>query len=158
MKKVILTIASILALAAGSQAQTLQTSTYVEKTHYSPKVGTSVGYQFTNKFELGGFYQKAVEDQLAEAQPRIIEEEFYGAFVACPIWDSRAASLKFNIRTGVSNGENFVITPSVMAKSSPIPQVSIGGGVGIRAFRPTLMATVSLNLSAKSKTSFLALK
>lgn len=157
MKTLIITLLLSLTVLM-SQAQSIQTSTYLERTHFSPKMGTSLGFEFENQFEAGGFYQKAVDNNLAqEGSPAIIEEEFLGAYIACPLMMRRTTSLKINIRTGVSNGENFVITPSILAKYQPIPQISFGGGFGVRAFRPTLMASVCISL-AKPQMDFVAMK
>lgn len=138
---------TLLLITSGLSAQNLQTSTYVEQTRVSPKLGTSIGYEFSDAIEVGAFFQRAAEQQEAEAgRPLRSENQFYGAYFAYPVFARKMADLKFNVRTGVSNGENFVITPSLMANFKPLKNISIGGGVGTRAFRPTYMASIRISL------------
>lgn len=153
MKTVTITkilLIAILTLSAISniKAQGLQANTYVEQTHVSPKFGTSIGYEFADRIEVGGFFQRAsVQAEAEYGRPLSSENEFYGAYFAYPLVAARNATVKFNVRTGVSNGENFVITPSLMASYSPFRLVAIGGGVGVRAFRPTGMATITIRIN-----------
>lgn len=160
MKKFIVAAAFILVMNLASFSQQLEASTYLEQTHVSPKVGTAIGYQFggTYSFEVGGFYQRSTVELKAEAgRPLKSENEFYGAFFAYPLLDKKITSIKFNVRTGVSNGENFVITPSLLADLKPLKNVSFGGGIGIRSFRPTYMASIKIKLNpANNNGSYLA--
>lgn len=138
----------VLFVAAHLNAQHVQTTTYIEQTHISPKLGTSVGYSFADHIEVGAFFQRATEQQ--EAEPgRLLksENEFYGAYFAYPVFSRRMADIKFNVRTGVTNGENFVITPSLMATFKPLKNINIGGGIGTRSFKPSYMATIRINLN-----------
>lgn len=148
MKKVRLTLTALLVAAVTAvSAQGVQASTYMEKTHISPKLGTAVGYAFNNAIEVGGFYQKStVELQAEKGRPLMSENEFYGAYVAYPLVGNQKANVKLNIRTGVSNGENFVITPSFQGNLKATKLISIGAGVGVRSFRPTMMASLKINL------------
>jgi hypothetical protein len=139
---IILILVSFLSVGQG-----LEASTYIERTVVSPKLGTSIGYVFDNNFEVGGFYQQSAEGISSEQpKPFLYEKEMYGAFVACPLVASRKANLKLNIRTGVSNGENFVITPSFQGNFQAARMVTLGAGVGVRALRPTMMASLKINI------------
>ena len=158
MKKVIITklvVLVFLLILVGSsfaQGQGLQARTYLEHTHISPKFGTSVGFIFGDQIEVGGFFQRAaVQEQAEYGRPLQSENEFYGAYFAYPLLAGEMAAIKFNVRTGVSNGENFVITPSVMTSYRPLKNLSVGGGVGVRAFRPTYMASISIRLNTDGK-------
>lgn len=148
MKKLTALISIITFLLTVSlSAQNFQAGTYIERTHISPKMGTSIGYSFDSKIEVGGFYQSATaEVPTREDGMRIYEEQFYGAFINYPIAGNQKANLKFNIRTGVTNGENFLITPSILGNYQILHRIMIGTGVGIRTFRPTLQASIKLNL------------
>ncbi len=148
MKKPITTLLILILSIGFVQSQGLKATSYVEKTFMNPKLGTSVGYEFNNILEVGGFYQHISQQPIASDQSRIItEEEFCGLYFAYPLVTSRYTNLKLNVRSGVSNGENFVITPSLLANFKPIPIINIGGGLGIRSFRPTLIASLSINLN-----------
>lgn len=128
-------------------AQELSASTYLEKTHISPKVGTTVGVQFASDIEVGGFYQQSADPVEREyGRPLTEEREFYGVFFAYPVIGNDNANVKMNVRTGVSNGENFVITPSLYANYTPFRNITISSGVGTRALRPTLLASLKINL------------
>lgn len=147
MKKLTLLIVAVGIGILAAKAQSLNAATYVEQTHISAKVGTAFGYTFSSNIELGGFYQQAAQPVQREyGRPLMEEEEFYGVFFAYPIIGSDKANLKMNVRTGVSNGENFVITPGVVANYSPFKKITLSSGVGTRAFRPTLMASLKVNL------------
>lgn len=150
MKKFIVAVILIIALNVDSLGQQLQASTYMEQTHISPKLGVAIGYRFegTHSFEVGGFYQRSTVETKAEAgRPLKSENEFYGAFFAYPLVNKRLTVVNFNIRTGVSNGENFVITPSLLADLKPLKNINFGGGIGIRSFRPTYLVSIKINLT-----------
>ena len=109
--------------------------------------------------EVGGFFQKAVEGTAPEgATPWNYEKEFYGAYFTYPVVSGYFVDLGFNVRTGVSNGENFVITPSILTSIAPIQQIKIGAGLGVRAMRPTVQGTITIRLNAGSKGGLLASK
>lgn len=156
MKTTLLTtILFIIALA--SFAQKVQVRSYVERTHISPKLGTSVGICTQDNIEIGGFYQHAMDELFSEEQnSKRMERQFYGVYFGYPMMSYRRMDVKFNLRTGVSNGENFVITPSVLGAFRPVPAINLGAGVGVRAFRPTLMGSISINLNNGSRGGFLA--
>lgn len=142
----ILTIAA-LTIAYAASAQSLQAGTYVEKTHISPKLGTAIGYTFNSQIELGGFYQTATEQlPTREDGYQIHEQEFYGMYFSYPVLGGEKSNIKFNVRTGVTNNQNFAITPSILANHNILKTVALGAGVGIRAFRPTLQASIKLNI------------
>lgn len=134
-------------IATVANAQSPQVSTYFEKTSVGPKIGFSAGYQFIDLIEVGAFYQKAVNStEVEETRRQYYEKEFYGAYFAYPIIDHCKTSLKFNLRTGVTNGENFLITPSLLANYHLLQRVSIGGGMGVRTFKPTWQAHLKIDL------------
>lgn len=141
------------------KGQGFQAKTYIEKTHVSPKFGTAIGYVFGDQIEVGGFFQRAsVQEQAEYGRPLQSENEFYGAYFAYPLLSGKTAHLKLNVRTGVSNGENFAITPSLQASYQPLKFLSVGGGIGARAFRPTYMATISIKLNNNKGGRYLASK
>ena len=153
MKNILITIALII-ISLATYGQSLSLSSYVEQTQIGPKLGTSIGFNTNIDIEVGGFYQKAVEVTGTEGmRPWKIEQEFYGAYFNYPITKGEHLGLKFNVRTGVSNGENFVITPSLLGSLSPVKAIKIGAGLGVRALRPTLMGSISIQLSSFGKSS-----
>ncbi|MEP1033542.1 hypothetical protein [Ekhidna sp.] len=152
MKKYILLSLLFAAVLGTASAQKVIIKTYVERTHMSPKTGTAIGFENRFLWEYGVFFQEAslmesfmMSEQDKEALPRHYEKDFSGIYFAVPIVARESFLLKANVRTGVSNGENFVITPSVLADFMPVKHVRLGLGVGSRAFRPTIQASVALS-------------
>lgn len=149
MKKARLVVTAVLVMMAGFvSAQELVATSYVEQTIVSPKLGTSLGVQFDNQIEVGGFYQQSTNNPEPEAQglPLRYEQEFAGAFVAYPLTQDHLVDLKMKVRVGVANGQNFVITPSVQGNLQATRKISIDAGLGVRVLRPTLMAGININL------------
>ncbi|WP_462251618.1 hypothetical protein [Ekhidna sp.] len=152
MKKSVLIISACI-VASVAFGQRFVTTTYIEQTSVSPKTGIAIGAINQYGIEYGGFYQ---ESKLAETVlmsqeevsrlPRKYEKVFYGAYVAFPILSYSKAGLKFNVRTGVTNGENFAITPSLLANYNLTKSMSLGGGLGVRALAPTLQTRVTITL------------
>tara|TARA_Y100000310_G_C20681223_1_gene816075 strand:+ start:2327 stop:2899 length:573 start_codon:yes stop_codon:yes gene_type:complete len=157
--KTIFTTFALVALTTVVFGQDISLNSYVEQTEVGPKVGTSVGYYGKSGIEVGGFYQKAVEGTAPEgASPWNYEKEFYGAYFTYPVVSGYLFDLGFNVRTGVSNDENFVITPSILTSISPIQQIKIGAGLGVRAMRPTIQGSITIRLNSGNKGVFLASK
>ena len=136
-----------------AKGQKFVTTTYVENTSISPKAGIAVGAENNYGWEYGGFYQesKVLEDMLLSEQdiarlPHRYEQVFYGAYFSAPVLQVYHAVLKFNVRTGVANQASFVITPSLLADLKINKAVSIGGGIGVRAFAPTFQTNLSIRL------------
>jgi hypothetical protein len=57
--------------------------------------------------------------------------------------DKQMFELDFDIRTGMANSSNFVITPSVRA-GLKLGKLSLNAGIGTRRFRPTYTAGISV--------------
>ncbi len=149
MKKPIILL-SIIFFSAAAYAQSFIAETYVERTKSSPKIGSSIGYQFAGKFEIGGFIQKSTVIFVPEIGiPLENENNFYGAFFSYPLKSTRKLDLHVRVRTGVSNDQNFTITPNLSASYTPTKLISVSTGVGVRSFRPTLMASIKINLFGK---------
>jgi hypothetical protein len=148
MRTLAATLLFLIALGHSAlHAQTLNASSYIEKTHVSPKVGSTLGVMFNNQFEVGGFYQQStIELQAEYGRPLTSEKLFYGLYVTCPLKSYDKLGLNLNIRTGVSNNENFVITPSMQANVHPWKKVAISGAIGTRALRPTWIAGIKFML------------
>ena len=145
--KQIISLIAAMGIFTIALGQTMEASTYIERTHISPKVGSAVGVHFKNNFEVGGFYQQStVELQAEPGRPLMYENQFYGLYLGCPIKNTDYFDLKVNIRTGVSNNENFVITPSVMGSVKLLRKISLTGGIGTRSLRPTYMASLSMHI------------
>ncbi len=148
-KNLLFSVVLIVALGTAS-AQDVIVKTYVEKTRVGVKSGTSVGMENSYGWEYGGFYQESslLESLMSEEQkallPRNYEKTFYGAYFAAPVMESEFVVLKAHIRTGISNGENFVITPSLLADYKISSIARFGFGLGSRAFQPTMQASFSI--------------
>jgi hypothetical protein len=130
----------------------LVVSTYVERTHIGPKGGTAVGVEFRNLMSVGVFYQESdliltvLGKEGSTDMPLLYEKQFYGIYYTLPIHHQGMVGFDFKIRTGVSNGENFVITPSAHSSLKLTRSIELQGGVGMRAFRPTVMTSVNIKL------------
>lgn len=150
MKTLRNTLILLAALTATTIAygQGFTAATYFEYTHISPKAGTNVGFEFTTGVELGAFYQNAVNYQSTgnEWKDRMIEREFIGVYFAYPMYNSRYFNTKLNVRTGVTNGENFKITPAITANFTPYKRFAVGAGIGARGFRPTGLVSLRMTL------------
>jgi hypothetical protein len=110
-------------------------------------MGAAFGYSFSNQIELGGFYQNSVTDVPTRSDGyKSYEENFMGMYFNYPIASNRIGSLKLNVRTGVTNSENFAITPSLLANYNLLKTVQLGVGLGARAFQPTLQASVKIKI------------
>ncbi len=132
-------------------AQGFSVNSYLERTIVGPKLGTAIGYHVKSGIEVGGFYQEAVQGTVTETdRPWRYERQFYGAFFTYPVVSRNFFNLGFNVRTGISNGENFVITPSLLSSISPIKPIRLGIGIGARALRPTLQGSITIRLGQGS--------
>lgn len=152
MKKLPLIIVCSLVMSF-AMGQSLVTTSYVEQTSVSPKAGISVGVKNHYGIEYGGFYQESrlIEANLMTEQqrselPKRYERVFWGGYVAFPLLVKKEVGIQLNIRTGVVNSESFVITPSLLAAYKVAKGIKIGGGVGVRSFRPTLQTSISLSI------------
>ena len=154
MKTSILIIVMLVVVLGTANAQQAVTRVYNEKTKIGLKTGVAVGYESRYGIELGGFYQEAdlldkvfnKNESSQSVKPRQYEKQFYGVYFGARITSSNWYDLKFNVRTGVTNGENFAITPSVLANVIATKNVQLTVGVGSRAFRPTLQTGISVKL------------
>ena len=143
--KLIVALTTIFAIQAAS-AQNLVASSYVEQSFVSSKLGYSIGVKFQEtKIELGVFQQNSmVSFDTENSSVTDYERTFTGVYMNYPMFETRTLTLNFKIRTGVSNGENFVITPAVNGDYTLNRKIQVMGGVGVRAFRPTLMTGIKI--------------
>lgn len=152
MKNIILSSLFMVAVLGTVSSQRIIIKTYVEKTQMSPKTGTSLSYENSYGWELGGFFQESslmetmtMNNEERADLPRFYEKEFYGAFFSVPVKRSEMVDVKVQIRTGVTNGQNFTITPSLLADYKPLRNVRLGLGMGVRMLRPTMQGSVSIS-------------
>jgi hypothetical protein len=150
MKKLIVFI-SVVTLAQIGYSQSLSARTYIERTSVGSKLGTAIGIENELGFEYGGFYQEAslMESMMNKEEttlPRFYEKEFFGLYGAAPLVMRSNYDLKLQVRMGVSNGESFLITPSLLANYHVFKMVSLGGGIGARSFRPTFQGSITIKL------------
>lgn len=140
--------AVVLLIQSGVFAQSQVIRTYVEKTIVNTKSGFSIGYESIDGFEVGGFYQESsllatfFKQEAGLSYPH--ERSFFGSYFACPVIYTDIGWVKLNVRAGVSNKENFVITPSILGEIRPEGRLSLGLGLGTRAFRPTYQAYLTI--------------
>jgi len=156
MKQVIIITLFFLVYQASSQS--FMAESYLEHTRVNPKLGTSIGFNFKNKIQVGGFIQRSASVvELGERTPHNLESKLYGAFFSYPIiLNSEKFELQFKTRAGLANDQNFVITPSLQGGYTPFKLISIGAGVGVRSFRPTYMLTLRINLLGRKTGGLLA--
>ncbi len=158
MKQVVLILIASFFLAYQASSQSFIAESYMEHTRVNPKIGTSIGFNFKNKIQVGGFIQNTTSVQdFGERTPQNLENRLYGAFFSYPIvMNSEKFELQFKTRAGLSNDENFVITPSLQGGFTPFKLVTIGAGVGVRSFRPTYLISLRINLLGKKTGGVLA--
>lgn len=154
MKKLVIIIALSLFVHPFLNAQNVKLTTYVEATHITPKTGINVRYVDPNiDYEIGAFYQESkileqmwMSDEAIRNLPRFYEQTFAGIYFAAPLMERNRFDLKFNVRMGVANKEIFVITPAIMGDLKLTPFIHLGGGIGTRAFKPTLITNLTINI------------
>ncbi len=141
------TIVLMLFLLESSLSQNIVALSYIERTIASPKYGSSIGVELKSHIGLGGFFQQSQEYIMRNelSKSRMHEREFFGFYMDYPITRRRKIGIDFKVRTGVTNRENFVITPSIHAHYKASRLLSIGAGIGTRAFRPTLITNIKIN-------------
>lgn len=130
-------------------AQETFVSTYIEQTKVGQKLGTQLGYESREGYELGVFYQKEATifgSNDDSTKPRFYEQEFAGAFFAASLIRNKRYNVKFNVRTGVTNKINFTITPSVIGNYKLNKFIKLQCGIGMRALRPTMQAGLRIAL------------
>jgi hypothetical protein len=147
MKKLIATL-TFLALGASFTFAQVNARLYTEVTHVSPKLGTAITYSvpgYIGDIELGVFYQKSASEvgDPSEAFQTPYEKEFYGILTSFTMLDKQIFELDIDIRTGMANGSNFVVTPSVRG-GLKMGKISLSAGIGTRCFRPTYTAGISV--------------
>ncbi|MFY0600087.1 MAG: hypothetical protein JXR03_10485 [Cyclobacteriaceae bacterium] len=148
MKNSLLIISILLLIGVNTaKAQRSFISTYVEKTHVSPKQGVNLGFEFKGGFEVGMFYQKesSVLENRESSKPRFYEKKFTGISISGPVLIRSAYDIKLNVRTGISNNINFAITPSILANWKVLSRLEINTGLGIRAFKPTYIVGIRIH-------------
>ena len=152
MKKSVFVVILSIAFLPFANGQMVKLTIYVESTHVSPKSGLNIRYEDPYLgYEIGVFYQESrfldnVRGTDVNSFPRSYEKMFTGLYLACPIMQRDWLDLKFNVRTGVTNNETFVITPMVTSDLKLAPFLQIGGGIGTRSFRPTFMTHLTINI------------
>ena len=147
MKKLILTLA-IFAFGASLGYAQVNARLYTEVTHVSPKIGTAITYSvpgYIGDIELGVFYQKSASlvGNVNEAMQTPYEKEFYGLLTSFTMLDKPLFELDVDIRTGMVNSSNFVITPSVRG-GLKLGKLSLNAGIGTRCFKATYTAGMSV--------------
>ncbi len=148
MKRALYFFALLIGVANASHGQEIYTTSYMEKTSVSPKMGIQIGYEFKGGYMIGGFYQKEVDLPRNEEvnKPRFYEQEFYGVSFAGNVFTYKNLDAQGNVRTGVSNNINFCITPSIMLDYRLIKLIHIKGGIGVRGFKPTYQGGISIHM------------
>ncbi len=145
-----LTISTIILLAFISRgyAQNAFATSYVEKTHVSPKIGVLAGYQFASKHEVGVFYQREVDGPEGQdnIRPRFYEKEFFGINLGSQLFSFHRANMLMDVRIGLINKSNFSITPSLKLDYEFIKRFHLQGGVGVRSFNPTFQGGLKIDL------------
>lgn len=140
------TLATLLVLLLSQTliAQEVAISTYIERTMIGNKMGFAVGYKFPYGITVGGFYQEAPSFfSEPESKPYAYERVFTGSYIVVPVNDH----IDFNVRTGVSNGRNFMISPSLWGYLKVMKALDLGVGIGARSFHPTLQTSIRFRIS-----------
>lgn len=130
-----------------ANAQQFKASTYSEITRVSPKAGVSVGAILPierGNIELGGFYQKSLAVQAGEGAYAAYEKKFYGFYTSFFLIEKERFELKLNVRAGSVNKKYFAITPALKSEVKLGKNISLETGVGMRAFRPTLITGLAV--------------
>ncbi len=150
MKQVIILLATFF-IAFQATSQSFIAESFIEHTRVNPKLGTSIGFNFKNKIQVGGFIQRSASVvEQGERTQHNLESELYGAFFSYPlVLNSEKFELQFKTRARLANNQNFVITPSIQGGFTPVKLLTVGAGVGVRSFRPTYVISLRINLFGK---------
>jgi hypothetical protein len=128
--------------------QGLHVSTYAEQTKLSTKLGTAIGFNLPYDFAVGGFYQQRMQSLPDEPRLRYTEEwEFFGLYGSGRVFTSQYFEIDAMVRMGVTNRENFAISPSFIGTYRPAKRIEFNMGMGVRCFNPTLIGGVTINLN-----------
>ena len=148
MKRKLYLVTLLVGASLFAKSQELFTTSYMEKTRVSPKLGIQVGYKLKGGYTVGGFYQKEVELPMNQEvnKPRFYEKELYGLVLGANLYSHKNLSIDLNIRTGISNKTNFIITPSSIIDYRLGKMIHVQGGIGMRSFRPTYLAGISIHM------------
>ncbi|MEQ9379212.1 MAG: hypothetical protein RIG68_28740 [Imperialibacter sp.] len=146
----LLPVILIIAAAASSNAQGVKATSYIEKTKMSPKMGYSVGVVlpgYLGDMELGGFYQKAMNEQGESTYRKIVEEKFYGMYLGVSFIQTERVNVSFKVRAGSVNDKFLLLTPSVFSDVMISRSLGFGFGLGMRNLQPTYTGRLVLKLS-----------
>lgn len=145
MKRKALSLLTFFIAILSVNAQSFNSSTYIEKTVLNLQVGFSSGIAIKNNVELGGFYQSEVVGQRFDeslAQPTY-EESYFGIYAQKTVFQYEGSPLNVNIRTGILNGNKMLIAPSLRYELRLSDRIRFdaglgGAGIGGGNFRPTM--------------------
>lgn len=152
MKNAFLTIT--LAIAAHLAFAQTHFSAYSETTGKGLKTGIMTGHVFelvypgyaTYDFAVGGFFQHEIPNAIANenAIASVREKVLYGAYAELMFNSSNRFSMAFNLRTGIQNGEGFVIAPMIKTRYEFLPKAHVELGISSRnVVSPTLSYGIS---------------
>lgn len=143
----VLCLVSVGVKAAYSQG--VKAYSYTEINKFSTRLGTALGFETNNSIEFGAFYQVSL-GKSNESRPKH-EYKFVGGYLAMPFVSNQNFNLKFKVRVGMVNRENFVITPSLDAQFYLNKFIGLGLGVGTRNLNPTVMTSIILKAGNSPK-------
>lgn len=157
MKKFTLTISLIIITLCGVKAQALRALGYVEGGKGVPAVGGMLGFEFANRFEFGGFYQRReFRGGMEGEQPEYAS--YFGAYIASPLYQTENTALKLNLRAGSMDNKYVNISPGLIFNYNPIPEITFGGGVGVTNLKPIWTLTAGFNLTRNNRIGYTSYK
>ncbi len=147
MKKLVILVYFIFTVQILYSQKQLQLKTYIERTVTGPKLGIGLGIKGHGGYEYGGFYQEAqllgpTSSDITSTKPYPYEKTFYGLYGTGTLLTRRWYDLKLQARMGITNKENFIITPSVIGRVKLANWISLETGLGFRQFRPTYQGAI----------------
>ncbi|MEM8939860.1 MAG: hypothetical protein AAGC64_10985 [Bacteroidota bacterium] len=121
-------------------------NSYMEKTKDGMKLGATAGFKNVYGIEWGCFYQRDVkiQNETKSTQVRRMEDKIIGFYFAGSIFDSRYFNSKIHARVGIVDGEGLAIIPTMFSYFKAGDRLRIGGGVGLRAYAPTYLTSLSI--------------
>ena len=141
----LLPIILILAATAQCSSQSFKGSAYMERTISSPKMGYSALLLFPGyigNYEIGGFYQKTIQGNVNEMDPREIENNLFGLQMGIEFYKTSKFTVDFNLRMGLVNGTRLAIINSLGVEYMITPIIGIGLGISERQFLPTYITKI----------------
>ncbi len=144
----VLLVILLMLRATKSDAQSISSSVFTEKTVMGQQIGATSGYESYNGLYLGVFYQKNVNSYSEISENGY---EFSGVMLSKSILGKRDFNIAPMLRLGLSDRTKFVIVPGIMVKAKIRNHFTLKFGSSIRASEATMLLGLSMDMPTRLK-------